>query len=118
MRFVHFVKLVPKFSEVFFRDRIAAVKYAHTDVVFFTHHSNLDPPFFARMMDRVSQIVAEHLLRLKFIRPHTYRFIRNKINRSFRLLNQNLTARQHALDQFYHIKPRNFQFFRAKFQLI
>ena len=38
MRFVHFVKLVPKFSEVFFRDRIAAVKYAHADVIFFVHH--------------------------------------------------------------------------------
>ena len=118
MRFVHFVKLVPKFSEVFFRDRIAAVKYAHADVIFFVHHPDLDPPFFADMMDRVGQIITEHLLRLKFVRPHINGIIRHKINRRLRLLYQNLAACQHALDQFYHIKPCDFQFFRAKFQLI
>ena len=70
------------------------------------------------MVDRIGEIIADHLLCFELICPHINRTLTDKINLRIGLLDQDLTALDHTLDQFGDIKTFEYNFIISKLKLI
>ena len=93
MRLIHFIELIPKLRYIFLRNRFSAVKRPLIRrLILYPADPHFYPLLVLHMMDRISQIITHDLLSLELIRPYVKLFICDKINRSIRLLDQDLTT--------------------------
>ena len=70
MCLVHFKEFFPDFVKIFFRDRVSCIGNMQLyDTVWLFFRIYTDLIRFFKMMQRITQIVADNLLNFKFIRP-------------------------------------------------
>src|SRR5699024_125260 len=118
MRLIHFIELIPKLRYIFLRNRLTAAKDRDTRLILYPADPHFYPLLVLHMMDRISQIITHDLLSLELIRPYVKLFICDKINRSIRLLDQDLTTCDNSPHKPDDIKPFKLNFVRSELQLV